>query len=189
MLMNQIKTVGGHVMGSAYSRAALRTQIHALIYNQSLASIFITINPADIHSRVALYFSGINLNLDEILPEEIPSTYERAQIIASHPVATARFFNVLITSILKNLIEKGVVGPVKAYFGTVENQGRGSLHLHMLIWFDHDITPSKIQDEEFRNDLLNYLEDIIKEDVSKFTQHVSDGRNEHIIFGIHLRVF
>ena len=91
MLMRQIRTVGGNVMGSAYSRAALHTQIHALIFNQGLPSIFMTINTADIHSRVALYFAGVDLDLDIILPEAIPSTYERAQIIASHPVATAHF--------------------------------------------------------------------------------------------------
>ncbi|CAF1337139.1 unnamed protein product [Adineta steineri] len=170
--MRQIKTVGGNVMGSAYSRAALRNQIHGLIFNQGLPSIFMTINPADIHSRVALYFAGVNLDLDTIIPEIIPSTYERAQIIASHPVATARFFNVLISSILKCMVEKGVLGPIKAYFGTVENQGRGSLHLHILMWLDHDLTPSQlkelVQNEEFRKGLLNYLEDIVKQDLSNF---------------------
>ena len=176
-LMNQIKTVGGRVMGSVYSRYHLRSRIHAFIYNQGLPSIFITISPADIHSRVVLYFAGINLDLDKILPETIPSTFKRAQIVASHPVATAHFFNVLISSILDSLIKKGVLGPIKAYFGTVENQGRSSLHLHILLWLDHDITSSqmrrKIQDQRFRNGLINYLEDIIKEDLSMFTSDIS----------------
>jgi hypothetical protein len=185
MLMKQIRTVGGHVMGSAYSRSALRTQIHALIFNQGLPSIFMTINPADIHSRIALYFAGVDLDLDKILPETIPSTYERAQIIAAHPVATARFFNVLISSILKCMVEKGVLGPIKAYFGTVENQGRGSLHLHILIWLDHDLTPSQlkesVQNEEFRKGLLSYLDDIIKQDLSNF-DFVTSETNGKIVF-------
>jgi hypothetical protein len=185
-LMNQIKAVGGSVMGSAYSRSSLRNQIHALIFNQGLPSIFMTINPADIHSRVALYFAGVDLDLDKIIPETIPSTYERAQIIASHPVATGRFFNVLISSILKCMVEKGVLGPIKAYFGTVENQGRGSLHLHILMWLDHDLTPSQlkesVQNEEFRRGLLNYLEDIIKQDLSNFSLNTSedDGKRSSL---------
>ncbi|CAF2508977.1 unnamed protein product [Rotaria sp. Silwood2] len=65
-LLEHIKTIGGRVMGSAYSRTALRTRIYALIYNQGLRSIFLTINPADIHSPVALYFAGVELNLDNI---------------------------------------------------------------------------------------------------------------------------
>ncbi|CAF5191788.1 unnamed protein product, partial [Rotaria sp. Silwood1] len=66
----------------------------------------------------------------------------------------------------------GVLGPVKAYFGTVESQGRGSLHLHLLIWLDHDMKPAdmkeKIQYATFRNKLKAYLEDIIKEDLDDF---------------------
>ena len=183
MLMKQIRTVGGNVMGSAYSRSNLRTQIHALIFSQGLPSIFMTINPADIHSRVALYFAGVDLDLDRVIPETIPSTYERAQIIAAHPVATARFFNVLITSILISMVEKGVLGPIKAYFGTVENQGRGSLHLHILMWLDHDLTPMQLKEsvhnEQFRHDLLCYLEDIIKQDISNFDLGTAetDGKN------------
>ena len=63
--------------------------------------------------------------------------YRRAEVVASHPVATAKFFHVLINNILNTMIIGGVLGPVKAYFGTVESQGRGSLHLHLLIWLDH----------------------------------------------------
>jgi len=185
MLMRQIKIVGGSVMGSAYSRTALRTQIHALIFNQGLPSIFMTINPADIHSRVALYFAGVDLDLDTIIPEIIPSTYPRAQIIASHSVATARFFHVLISSILKCMVERGVLGPIKAHFGTVENQGRGSLHLHILIWLDHNLTPSQLKEsvknEKFRKGLLNYLEDIVKQDLSNFVFDIS-GTNGTILF-------
>ena len=184
-LMKQIRTVGGNVMGSAYSRTALRAQIHALIFNQGLPSVFMTVNPADVHSRIALYFAGTDLDLDKILPETIPCTYERAQIIAAHPVATARFFNVLISSILKCMVEKGVLGPIKAYFGTVENQGRGSLHLHILMWLDHDLTPSKLRElthnEEFRNGLLSYLEDIIKQDLSNFDFGISETDDRSIV--------
>ncbi|CAF4828203.1 unnamed protein product [Rotaria sp. Silwood1] len=171
-LLRHIKTVGGRVMGSTYSRTALRTRIHALIFNQGLPSIFLTINPADIHSPVALYFAGVQLNLDKIQNEQLMDTYRRAEIIASHPVATAKFFHVLISNILDSMIMGGVLGPVKAYFGTVESQGRGSLHLHLLIWLDHDMKPAdmkeKIQDATFRNKLKAYLEDIIKDDLDDF---------------------
>lgn len=172
MLMKHIKVVGGHVMGSAHSRSALRIKIHSLCFNLGLPSLFLTINPADIHNPLALYFAGVDLNLDKILPETLGTSYERAQIIATHPVATAKFFNCLIKSILKNLVLGGVLGPTKAYFGTVENQGRGSLHLHLLIWLNHEYTPAQlkenIQNKDFRENLLKYLEDVVKEDLDTF---------------------
>jgi hypothetical protein len=181
-LLQHIKTIGGRVMGSAYSRTALRTRIHALIFNQGLPSIFLTLNPADIHSPVALYFAGVKLDLDNIQYEQLMDTYKRAEIIASHPVATAKFFHLLITNILNTMILGGVLGPVKAYFGTVESQGRGSLHLHLLIWLDHDMKPAdmkeKIQDANFRDKLKAYLEDIIKEDLDDFRDiHAFEGSN------------
>jgi hypothetical protein len=188
-LLNHIKTIGGRVMGSTYSRTALRAQIHALIYNQGLPSIFLTLNPADIHSPIALYFAGVELDLDNIQTEQLMDTYKRAEIIASHPVATAKFFHTLISSILDTMIVGGVLGPVKAYFGTVESQGRGSLHLHLLIWLDHDMKPNdmkeKIQNVEFREKLKAYLEDIIKEDLDDFkNKHVFENSNgmKHFLF-------
>ena len=173
-LLGHIKTIGGRMMGSAYSRTALRTKIHALIYNQGLPSIFVTLNPADIHSPIALYFAGVKLDLDNIRTELLMDTYKRAEIIASHPVATAKFFHVLISGILETMIAGGVLGPIKAYFGTVQSQGRGSLHLHLLIWLDHDMKPTdmkeKIQDTDFREKLKAYLDDIIKEDLDDFKE-------------------
>ncbi|CAF3690400.1 unnamed protein product [Rotaria sp. Silwood1] len=108
--------------------------------------------------------------------------YKRAEIIASHPVTTAKFFHLLITNILNTMIIGGVLGPIKGYFGTVESQGRGSLHLHLLIWLDHALTPAdmkeKIQDANFREKLKAYLEDIIKEDLDDFKdKHVFENFN------------
>ena len=83
------------------------------------------------------------------------------------------------------MVEKGVLGPIKAYYGTVENQGRGSLHLHILMWLDHNLTPSQlkelVQNEEFRKGLLNYLEDIVKQDLSNFDYDTS-RTNGKILF-------
>ncbi|CAF4416314.1 unnamed protein product [Rotaria sp. Silwood2] len=181
-LMKHIRVVSGHVMGSAHSRSTLRTKIHSLCFNIGLPSLFVTINPADIHSPVTLYFAGVDLNLDEVLPEALSASYERAKIIATHPAATEKFFNCLMKSILKSLVLGGVLGPVKAYVGTVENQGRGSLHLHLLVWLNHEftLTPLKemIQNEDFREKLLQYLEDIVKEDLDLFREEIEPVENE-----------
>ncbi|CAF1583537.1 unnamed protein product, partial [Adineta steineri] len=155
-LVNHIKTIGGRVMGSAYSRTSLRTHLNAMIFNQSLPNIFLTLNPADIHSPVALYFAGVKLDLDNVQAKQLMDAYKRAEIIASHPVATAKCFHILISNILNTMI----LG------------GQGSLHLHLLIWLDHDLKPvdikQKIQDPSFRKSLIAYLEDIIKEDLDEF---------------------
>ena len=91
------------------------------------------------------------------------------------------------------MVEKGVLGPIKAYFGTVENQGRGSLHLHILMWLDHDMTPSQlkesVQNVEFRQGLLDYLEDIIKQDLSNFEFNTSETNGKMLCLGNILTLF
>ncbi|KAJ7157743.1 hypothetical protein C8R46DRAFT_818648, partial [Mycena filopes] len=65
--------------------------------------------------------------------------------------------------------EGGVLGVVKAYYGTVEAQGRGTLHCHMMVWVAGALNPNEIKDKvlenggnvEFQKRLINFLEDTI----------------------------
>ena len=62
--------------------------------------------------------------------------------------------------------EGGVLGIVKAHYGCVEAQGRGSLHCHMLVWIDGALNPNEIRDKVMRDPewgkrLLDYLDDTI----------------------------
>ncbi|KAI6094775.1 hypothetical protein EV401DRAFT_2049176 [Pisolithus croceorrhizus] len=43
-------------------------------------------------------------------------------------------FGIHIVHLTWALSHKGIFGHVNAYFGVVESQGWGSLHLHMLLW-------------------------------------------------------
>ena len=87
----------------------------------------------------------------------IPSSQERAAIVASHSVCIARFFNKLIETVLSTLIGYnhqqhrshpggGVLGEIEAYYGTVEESGRGALHLHMLLWLVGNMNPSGLRE-------------------------------------------
>ena len=59
--------------------------------------------------------------MDAIFPNNLSFTYERAEIIASHAVTTAKFFHQHITTVLETMIAgEKVLGPVKAYFGRIE---------------------------------------------------------------------
>lgn len=41
--------------------------------------------------------------------------------------------------------EGGALGIVKAYYRTVEAQGRGSLHCHMMVWITGALNPNEIK--------------------------------------------
>ncbi|KAJ7859497.1 hypothetical protein B0H14DRAFT_2222051, partial [Mycena olivaceomarginata] len=66
--------------------------------------------------------------------------------------------------------EGGILGLVKAYYGCVEAQGRGTLHCHMLVWVEGGLNPNDIKrralgsdlsDVEFGKRLLAFLDDTI----------------------------
>ena len=153
----QVKTVAGTVMESNQSRAKYRVELHAQIFSAGLPSIFITINPCDLHHPLAMKFAGVDLDIDNLIPDMMPNSQERAAIVASHPVDLAQFFNKLIETVLNTLIGYnhqqhrshpggGVFGEIEAYYGTVEESGRGALHLHMLLWLVGGVHPSSLRE-------------------------------------------
>ena len=60
----------------------------------------------------------------------------------------------------------GVFGPTNAYYGTVEQQGRLTLHLNLLLWIKGAFSPQEIRDKimdsssDFKKKLVEYLESV-----------------------------
>jgi hypothetical protein len=61
---------------------------------------------------------------------------------------------------------RGLYGDTSAYYGTVEQQGRLTLHLHLLLWIRGALTPQEIRDQimdpssEFQKKMVEYLESV-----------------------------
>ncbi|CAF1647843.1 unnamed protein product [Rotaria magnacalcarata] len=142
-LIKQLKTVSGSVMRSNQSRSNYRVELHSQIFFSGLPNIFITINPCDLHHPLAMKFA------------------------ASHPVSIARFFNKLTSTVLSTLVgydlnrheshaDGGVLGKIYAYYGTVEESGRGALHLHILLWLADNKHPYELR-TSIKNEVASYL--------------------------------
>ncbi|KAI0038797.1 hypothetical protein FA95DRAFT_1479174, partial [Auriscalpium vulgare] len=65
-------------------------------------------------------------------------------------------------------MEGGILGVVKAYYGCVEAQGRGTLHCHMMVWVEGGLNADEIKqrvlhdhDTEFKERFLSFLDDTI----------------------------
>ncbi|TDL15280.1 hypothetical protein BD410DRAFT_732928, partial [Rickenella mellea] len=61
---------------------------------------------------------------------------------------------------------RGLWGNTKAYYGTVEQQGRLTLHLHLLLWIENSLSPQTIRDRiadgdsKFQRKITEYLESL-----------------------------
>jgi hypothetical protein len=182
-LMKQIKTVTSNVPGSSASRVAMRNEIRGLMIEKGLPSFFITINPADIYNPVVKFLGGSDIDIDNLLPEQIPNYWEQAILVAKNPFVAAKFFNLYMKAFISSLLgydpkqknlEGGILGVVKAYYGCVEAQGRGTLHCHMMIWLEGALNPNEIRDKiiqegdlDFRDRLISFLDDTISNAIPK----------------------
>jgi len=116
------------------------------------------------------------VNLDAPFTGEWITKEERARLVAEDPVAAAKFFHHLVDIWLHKFLgvtdakrenDPGVLGRVSGYFGTVETQGRGSLHLHILVWLhgskNLEEMETAMQDPVFADDFKEYLSRVISE--------------------------
>lgn len=135
-------------------------------------SLWITINPCDLHDPIAQIFCGEEINLDKFFATAGPDKASQARNIASDPHAAAKFFHFMIKTILITLFQvkatpfkvkskMGIFGQVAAYFGVVESQSHGSLHLHLLVWLKGVPTSQEMHDllanAEFKGWVLAYI--------------------------------
>ncbi len=174
-LMKEVRAVTSNVSGSSSSCTTMRNEIRGLMMDQGLPSFYITINPADVYSPVVKFLAGEDIDINNLLPSDVPKYHDQSILIAKNPAVAARFFNIYMKAFIKCMLgytgedlslNEGVLGVTKAYYGCVEAQGRGTLHCHMLVWLHGALDPNEIKkrvmadgDEAFRDKLLSFLDD------------------------------
>jgi hypothetical protein len=177
MLKSNVHAAAGKVMGTNAGRHRLKSEIWSTSIALGPPSLWITINPCDLHDPIAQVFAGEGIDLDQFLETIGPDADTRAQNISNDPYASSRFFHFMVRTILTTLFgvkrtkfqvrsEKGIFGHIAAYFGVVESQGRGTLHLHILLWLMNSPSIAEIfellKTEEFRSKVTEFIRTNIK---------------------------
>ena len=169
-LLNDLDFVGSKVSGSVTQKRYMRNEIWSMISYLGAPSWFITFSPVDVKHPLSIYYAST----DEAFEPDLslfPSD-KAYNLICENPVAGARFFNFIVKAFIKHVLgmdtdHDGLFGKTSGYYGTVEQQGRLTLHLHSLLWLVAALTPQEIRerimagDGKFQQELVQYLEDII----------------------------
>ena len=166
-LLKDIDHVGGHVKGSISNKKIMRNEIWSLISFVGAPSWFITFAPADNLHPLSLYWADSKETFSPLLRDY----NERYKLMSRNPVAGARFFHFLCELFIKDVLgfgsdHRGAYGDTEAYYGTVEQQGRLALHLHLLLWIRGCLSPQEIRDRimdpdsNFQKQLVEYLESV-----------------------------
>ncbi|KAF7964763.1 hypothetical protein HWV62_3250 [Athelia sp. TMB] len=184
-VLSDLDHVGGHVQGSLTSKKYMRSEIWSLISYLGAPSWFITFAPADVRHPICLYYA----NTKETFSPEMPASDVCDRLIANNPVAGARFFHFVVQLFIKHVLgvdqnHDGLYGETAGYYGTVEQQGRLTLHLHLLLWIKGSPTPQEIRDKiidpnsDFQRRMVEYLESLC---VGQFLQ----GTKPEVIDRVH----
>jgi hypothetical protein len=174
-LMKEVNLVTTKVPGSSAAQVAMRNEIRALTMTHGMPSFYVTINPADSHNPIVKFLAGADIDIDNMLQDQVPNYWEQSILLSSNPAVGAKFFNKYLKAFVRTVLgfheeelntDGGILGVVKAHYGCVEAQGRGSLHCHMLIWIDGALNPNEIRDKVVKDvgwgkQLLEYLDDTI----------------------------
>ncbi len=141
-----------------------------------------TINPTDVHDPVVQIFAGKEIDMDNFDPRVGPNATQRAFMVAHDLYAATKFFffivNLVLTALFgmkttKDRVHAGVrlLGKLSAYFSIVEAQGRGSLHVHMLLWLQDapnmETMHSLLDMPEFRKYVEQYINFNIQADIPR----------------------
>jgi hypothetical protein len=164
-VINDLDHISGHVDGSMTSKKYMRNEIWSLIAHCGAPSWYITLSPADNKHPICVYFAETNTTFEpKILPND-----ERLRTVIKNPVASARFFDFVVNTFIESVLgvgtkHRGLYGDTEAYYGTVEQQGRLSLHLHLLLWIKGSLTPQETREKimdpnsEWRKGIINWIE-------------------------------
>lgn len=212
-LMNNVHSVTRMVDGSNSGRLSMRNEIRGQTITQGVPNIFATINPADVHNPIIKLLAGADIDVDNLLPEQVPQYWEQARLVSRNPIVAAKFFDAYIKTFLNVLLAYrkptlneyqadapsriGAFGIVRGYYGCVEAQGRGTLHVHFVFWTEGAPNPNELRtrlmdahDIAFRQHFTAHVEDLIHNETPPLPQPdvavLSDDHNPCTVRGVPL---
>jgi Helitron helicase-like domain at N-terminus len=184
VLRRAVQTVAARVPNSFAEKQEMRLYLRGLFIEFGPAAFWLTINPSDLRDPLVIKLAGVTI------PEEglqKANAAFRRKTANMNPAAIAIFFDRLCTAILKGLVcpgegQIGIFGEVSTYFGAVETNGRGMLHLHCLVWLAGNLDffglrRKMLNDPSFAGQVVDYLDLIISESIDL---HESEGKPDEM---------
>jgi hypothetical protein len=76
--------------------------------------------------------SGVEIDISYFEPEH-HNLQQRMKTMLDNPLAVVEYFHTTVDTLLKTLLKDSLFGTLTHHFGTIEYQGRGSPHIHLLV--------------------------------------------------------
>lgn len=175
-LLRSISLYGHRQPMSREQRLSLRRKIKSLIIRYGMPAIWFTLNPNDITNpiklRLAAYRTRDPKDAEEFL-RSLDVAYKRARLAVSDPMSSAVFFHREMSLFFEHYVkvgEESVFGRISQYFGAVETNERGALHVHGLLWLEGNLHLGSLlhnlghnKQEGYGDDIARFAESIFSE--------------------------
>src|SRR5271155_2921952 len=166
-LLSHINRIGTTSAGSDEKKSHMLTELKSSIVHYGCPIVFLTINPGDRHSPLALYYAGQEIDLKTFDPQ-LWTSAKRLQVVMDNPLGMVEYFHTTIKAIIDGPLKHGLFGKMRHHYGTIEYQGRGTPHVHLAIWIEGTTTPAVMRqkamvDEQYRERLLRYISRLVTE--------------------------
>ena len=131
-LLAMVGTIGSTAPGSEERKSYDFARMKSATVRFGLPQIFITLNPADNISPVALFYSGERIYVKNFHPR-LYSAADRLKRMLDNPLAVVEYFHNTVNTIIGTLLMGGMFGELIHYQGPIEYLGRGPPHTHLLV--------------------------------------------------------
>jgi hypothetical protein len=135
-LLRAVNRVSASVTGSDSKRFYMFSELKSSVIYHSLPVTYITLNPGEIYSSLALLYAGEQIDVSTFSPYDYTVSSHRETML-QNPLAVVEYFHMTVRTILLTLIKGRLFGELLHHYGTIEYQGRSTLHIHLLVHSDH----------------------------------------------------
>jgi hypothetical protein len=195
-LLNQTNVIASRMPGSQASKIYIRNEIRSYFSSFGLPHIYFTFNPCAAHSPIfQVMFGDTAVDLSMRFPEMVCSR-ERALRLAKDPVAAADYFEYCVCTTFRYLFgwdyvknksseSGGILGRLRAFYGTSELTDRGCFHGHFLIWLLGGMNPSDVHeklrgDSAYQHRFFDFFESIIHHELPNVDVQIDSAFNPRI---------
>jgi hypothetical protein len=113
-LLAMVNTIGTKDPGSQERKSHLLAQLKSATVYYGLPQIFITLNPADNISPVALFYAGERIDVKSFYPR-LYMAGDRLKTMLDNPLAVVEYFRNTINTIIKTMLKGGMFGDLIHY--------------------------------------------------------------------------
>ncbi|KID59322.1 arrestin domain-containing protein, partial [Metarhizium hybridum] len=179
-LLKSISLYGFQQPMSREMRLSSRRKIKSLIFLYGMPAIWFTLNPNDISNPVKLRLAAYRTHDPEdaeVFLTSLDMAFKRARLAVSDPVSSALFFHREISLFFQHYVKVGedsVFGRISQYFGAVETNERGALHVHGLLWLQGNMQLGTLLKDlcgddqtAYREQVLRYADSVFSEDLDQ----------------------